>query len=270
MSSVTTLPEGLVQVPKFLETIGRGGEPVAFTAYGGDGGNWHFAKNQDSTAKEVPVNEAVLLALAEHQAGARKHCGHQLGFYPGRGGSKTEQINSLPCLKAESDNCSKGEQLAVYREFEHTYGVRLTLMDTGGKSIHAYLRLAEPIKTDEYKGVCLAFHEKLREIAEYIGIAVEADEAVARPAQTMRLLGAIHRKTGKVATVLQYGEACTLEAIELDPEAIKSITKSSRKRAALESVCTEGQVLGYVGDKALQILESIAAAWEKRVPGTGT
>ncbi len=270
MSSVTTLPEGLAQVPKFLEAIGRGGEPVAFTAYGGDGGNWHFDKNPDGTANEVPVTEAVLLALAEHQTGARKRCGHQLGFYPGRGGSKTEQVSNLPCLKAESDNCSKDEQLEVYREFEHTYGVKLTLLDTGGKSIHAYLRVAEPIKTDVYKRVCLAFHEKLREIAEYIGIAFEADEAVARPAQTMRLPGASHRKTGQVATVLQYGEPCTLEDIELDPEAIKSITKFSRMRAALESVCTEGQVLGYVGDKALQILQSIAAAWEKRVPGTGT
>jgi hypothetical protein len=255
---------------KFFQAIGREGEPIAFTAFGGEGGNWHFEKNADGSAKEVEVSDANLEKLATHGKNAREKAGHQLGFYLGRGGSKAAQLTTIPCLKAESDHCPTEDQLLVYKEFENCYGVKFTMIQTGGKSIHAYLRIEPSILAEDYKKICAAFQEKLREIGEHLDVNFIPDMAMINPAQAMRLPGAIHRKTGKIAEVLQYGEPTTLEQIELDSEAIKQIHHASLSRSAIGLVCQNQTILGYEGEEGEQVLASIAEAWPKRIPGTGT
>lgn len=263
--------EELQKLPEFLEAIGRGGEPIAFTAYGGEGGNWHLRKNrEDKTALEVEPSSSVIQELAQHGERARKDVGHQLGFYPGRGGSKKDQLTTLPCLKAESDHCSIAEQLRVYEEFEHCYGVKLTLVSTGGKSIHAYLRLHDSIQKNKYLDICRVFNEKLVEIGESLEISFIPDKSVFNPAQAMRLPGAVHGRTGQVAKVMQYGTPCSLSDIEIDEEAISISRTKNKKQRVDEMLCQQGQILGYEGDEAHQILYSIAVAWPKRVPGENT
>lgn len=270
------IQEALSQVPRFLEAIGRGGEKVAFTAYGGNGGNWHLRVLGDGSAGMVGVDRHTLAELAEHGRKAAEGAGHQLGFYCARpvddfeGGSRTSQISEVPCLKVEFDTCSIEDQLRIYREFEKCYGVRFTLVETGGKSVHAYLRLDRAVAVDRYRMLCEAFHAKIEETAAGLDLYSQADENVARPAQTMRLPGAVHRKTGKVARVLQFGEVCSLENIKLDEAALSEHRKSSAKQVAIARISQEDLVLGYGGDEGLNLLRSAASVWPVRVVGEGT
>ena len=50
------------------------------------------------------------------------------------------------------------------------------------------------ITVDRYQLVCSCFHQLLADAARMEGIAYEADDAVSRITQAMRLPGAIHRK----------------------------------------------------------------------------
>lgn len=260
----------LEKLPKFFDAIGRGGEAIAFTAYGGTGGNWHFRKNADGSAQQVRITAETLAELASHGERARREAGHQLSFYPGRGGSRREQLTTIPCLKAESDQTDLKDQERVYREFEHIYGVTFTLVDTGNKSVHAYLCVTGGIEVRAYKATCSAFLEKLRDVGEYLGIDFIPDMAVAGPAQAMRLPGAIHKKTGEVARVLQYGKPCCLEDIELSQEAVKESRKKNTSIRKIEYLCVEEKCLGYEGGEDLKILHSLAMAWPKRIPGAVT
>ena len=71
------------QVPSFLHAIGRGGEPVAFTAYGKTQGNKHHRWSDVEGAAAVEVNDKTLKELAQLQE-RWLGIGHQLGFYPAR------------------------------------------------------------------------------------------------------------------------------------------------------------------------------------------
>lgn len=260
----------LQKLPSFFKAIGRGEEPIAFTAYGGDKGNYHFKKNTDNTAREVEVNEETLRKLAKHGERARAERNHQLGFYPGRGGSKLRQLTTIPCLKAESDKCTRDNQMQVYKEFEHMYGIKLTIVDTGNKSMHAYLNIIDGIESSSYTKTCRAFNERLRETGDFMELGFIADTSIFGPAQAMRLPGAIHKITGNVAKVISYGEPCTLQDIEIDEEYINEVQQASHRRQAIEMLCLNDQLFGYEGDEAYHILKSMAEAWPKRVPGDNT
>lgn len=200
----------------------------------------------------------------------------QLGFYPGRPLEYWQKcsfkcgIKELTCLKVESDIGTIDDQLQLYRAFEDSQGVKFTLLLTGGKSVHAYLRLDKPIPVDQYKKVCSAFHERLHEQAQYVEILFMPDVAVAGPAQAMRLPGAVHARTREVARVIQFGDTCSLDTLELDREYITTVYKANCKKNAIASQCAADIVLGYAGDEALAILGSIARSWDKRLPGEGT
>lgn len=275
MGEISTT-EALNQVPRFLDAIGRGGEQIAFTAYGGNGGNWHFVRRKDGSAGTVDSNAASLTRLKLHGERAKDAAGHQLGFYCARplpgsvGGSRNDQILDVPCLKVEFDTCSIKDQLAIYREYENCYGVKLTLVSTGSKSIHGYLRLETPIELSKYRFVCETFHQQLEEIAARFEIIALTDKNVARPAQAMRLPGAVHSKTGKVAHVIQFGDTTTLEQIEIDDELVNQVRQENARKNALAATCSDDQVLGYLGDEGHAILRSAVSAWPVRVVGQGT
>ena len=260
----------LIKVPAFLEAIGMKPDAVAITCYGGNGGNWHFKKDSDGHCIPVQLNNQVLNEVNDLSNRACERVGHQLGFYPQFGGSTKAQSQGSPCLKVESDAVSKDEQLRAYRAFEHTYDVKLTLVDTGGKSIHAYLAIDETIQPNDYHRICKCFHQRLVDNALHQEIDFVPDSNVARITQAMRLPGAIHKKTGNIATVLQLGRVCSLDQIECGPDDINAYQRESATCHAIADICTDGQVLGYEGDEALQILASIALVWEKRIPGGET
>lgn len=258
------------RIPDFLEAIGLKPSEVCLTLYGGNGGNWHWQKVDGSThCRPVDFN-LVQEQIPDWSIDGFHLQGHQLGFYPMFGGSTKAQSQGSPCLKVECDTLPKDQQLAALRVFEHTYDVRFTIVDTGGKSLHAYLAVDEVITVDRYELVCRCFHQRLIEVARIDDIHYEADDAVSRITQAMRLPGAIHKKTGEVATVLQLGKQCSLEQIECGPKDVDDFRKESTTRRAFACTCTAGRVLGYEGDEAMQILASIAQVWDKRIPGEAT
>ncbi|MCB4388619.1 hypothetical protein SynPROS71_01182 [Synechococcus sp. PROS-7-1] len=258
------------RIPEFLEAIGIKASEVCLTLYGGDGGNWHWQKVDGAThCRPVDIN-LIQEQILDWSIDGFHRQGHQLGFYPMFGGSTKAQSQGSPCLKVECDMLPKDQQLAVLRAFEHTYDVRFTIVDTGGKSLHAYLSINEVITVERYQLVCRCFHERLVDVARIDDIHYKADDAVSRITQAMRLPGAIHKKTGEVATVLQLGKQCSLEQIECGPKDVDDFRKESTTRRAVACTCTAGRVLGYEGDEAMQILATIAQVWDKRIPGEAT
>ena len=169
------------KIPGFLNAIGHGTQAVGVTLYGGDGGNWHFAKVAE-TGNCQPIDiraEGVLDDIHQYALRGRGK-NHQLGFYPQWGGSTKAQSEGSCCLKVECDTLSKDEQLAALQAFEHCYDVQFSIVDTGGKSFHAYLAVDEVISVDRYQLVCRCFHQLLADTARMEGIAYEADDALLR------------------------------------------------------------------------------------------
>ena len=136
---------------------------MAFTAYGKTQGNKHHRWSDLEGAAAVEVNDNTLTELAQLQE-RWLGIGHQLGFYPARPidpsrrCSKKAGMLEATCLWVEVDEgMTVEQQLALYREFEHQYGVTFTLVDTGNKSVHAYLALDEPVPVDQFSRVVTAF-----------------------------------------------------------------------------------------------------------------
>lgn len=262
--------EEINNIPYFLDAIGLKTSQVGLTLYGGSGGNWHW-KKIDGSSNCMPVDISLILEkIPDWSVNGFLRQGHQLGFYPMWGGSTKEQSQGSPCLKVECDTLPKEQQLIALRAFEHSYNVTFTIIDTGGKSLHAYLSLDEVIPVEKYQLVCRCFHQKLAEVAYMEDLVYEADDAVSRINQTMRLPGAIHKKTQHVATVLQLGKQCSLEQIECGTSDVDDFRKESTTSRAYTRICNGGRVLGYQKNEARKILTSIVQIWDKRIPGGNT
>ena len=206
--------------------------------------------------------------------------GRQLGFVAGVGGSKKSQITHVYGLRAEIDlPDSHALQRQVYAAVEERYGIRFTLLDTGGKSIHAWIAVASAIPVDRYIEISKRWHALIREAALEAGLDLPEgvlDDACHRPTQVMRLPGAVHRKSGKVAEVIQWGEVpVVLEALGLGWAEVEEWAKRKEvpKGAAQQTIarrCEGGKFLGLSGDARIDELVSLARAVPVRVPGGGT
>lgn len=269
---VSALAAAVETIPLFLESVGLIDEPTVLTWYGGGGGSVHFEKS-DAGATPILWRDAVrdrILAETERM----NSTGRQLGFIAVRGGSKNAQLTTGSALRAESDTLSIEDQFRIVDAFAEQHGVEPTVLRTGGKSLHIWLRIAEPIAAGDFKIASRAFFCLLQEAAASIGLgAVEFDDAMSRPHQPARLPGAVHAKTGAVAEVAIWGGAVavSLAALGIDLErerAIQTPPPSARARALAE-VSSAG-FLGYIGDAEIDHLIHLAVCFPIRQPGAGT
>lgn len=273
----------LATVPRFLDLAAgfKPGDPVVVSFYGGKGSRHvRWRPEQDGGgALAVPWDDAIQEEVARRLPEELEQ-GRQLGFIAAQGGSKKEQITHVFGLRAEIDlPDSRAMQLKLFGAVEARYGIRFTLLDTGGKSIHAWIAATKKIPADQYRATSKLWHQRIQEVAKDAQIDLPEgalDEACHRPTQVMRLPGSIHLKTGKVAQVIQWGGGpVALEQLGLAWPVVEEWAKStSAPRAAAQMViaktCRQGQFLGRTGDERIDELVSLARAVPVRVPGAGT
>lgn len=280
-----TVQAALGTVPRFLELAAgfRKADPVVVTFYGGtDGGSHHLrwrAKEEGGGALPVVWDEALRQEV-EARLLPELEDGRQLGFVAGVGGSKKAQITRVYGLRAEIDLEDSHElQRQVYAAVEERYGIRFTLLDTGGKSLHAWIAAAAAIPADHYSLTSQRWHALITEAAQEAGLDLPEgalDAACHRPTQVMRLPGAVHRKSGKAAEVIQWGEGpVALEALGLGWTEVEEWAKRTAvpKGAAQQTIarrCEGGKFLGLSGNARIDELASLARAVPVRVPGGGT
>ena len=273
----------LRSVPLFLEKAAgfSSTDQVVITFYGGNGSHHLRWRSQDQGGGALPIawNDDIREEVTGRLHAELKE-GRQLGFIAAHGGSKKDQITHVNALRAEIDlPDSKDLQCQVYAAVEQRYGIQLTLLDTGGKSIHAWIPLATPLAADRYRATSELWHRRIEETAREVGIDLPdgaLDPACHRPTQVMRLPGSIHLKTGRVAEVIQWGNGpVDLDQLGLDWESVeewskKNATRSRVIQAAIERTCQRGEFLGLTGNQRLDELVSLARSVPVRVPGAGT
>lgn len=277
----------LATVPRFLELAAGfgGGDPVVVTFYGGkDGrsGSHHLRwRGREEGGGALPVVwDEALRQEVEAKLLPELEEGRQLGFVAGVGGSKKSQITHVYGLRAEIDLPDSHElQRQVYAAVEERYDIRFTLLDTGGKSLHAWIAAASAIPVGRYSETSKRWHGLIAETALEAGLDLPKDQpdaACHRPTQVMRLPGAVHGKTGKVAEVIQWGEGpVALEALGLGWPEVEEWAKRTEvpKRVSQQAFarrCEGGKFLGLSGDARIDELVSLSRAVPVRVPGGGT
>jgi hypothetical protein len=256
-------------------------DPVVVTFYGG-GGSHHLlwrARSEGGGAKPAIWDES-LCKKVDDKLQKEFAEGRQLGFIAGHGGSQKVQVTHVNALRAEIDLPDTKElQLQVYQAVEQRYQIKFTLLDTGGKSIHAWIPTATPIPADQYKATSELWHELITEAAKEAGLVLPEgalDPACHRPTQVMRLPGSIHLKTGRVAEVIQWGDGpVELERLGLawphvEEWAKRNAAPKSVTQVAITRTCQRGKFLGLSGDARIDELASLARAVPVRVPGGGT
>ncbi len=275
--------DSLAEVPRFLELAAgmRHGDSVVITFFGG-GASRHLRwreKADGGGALPVVWNEAfrqevegrLLSELAE---------GRQLGFIAGVGGSRKDQVTHVYGLRAEIDLPDSRElQKQVYAAIERRYGIRFTLLDTGGKSLHAWIASTKAIPAHQYQETSARWHALILQAAQEAGLDLPEgalDPSCHRPTQVMRLPGAVHLKTGQFAEVIQWGDGpVSLAALGLDWPQVEEWAKCTEapKKVAQQAFarsCERGQFLGLSGDARIDELVSLARTVPVRVPGGGT
>ncbi len=275
--------DALGTVPYFLKQAAglQDGWPVVVTFYGGDGSRHLKWRPAADGGGALPVIwDEALSQKVEEMLPVELEEGRQLGFIAGVGGSKKSQITHVYGLRAEIDLPDSHElQRQVYSAVEERYGIRFTLLDTGGKSLHAGIASATAIPVDQYSETSKRWHALIREAALETGLDLPEgvlDDACHRPSQVMRLPGAVHRKTGKVAEVIQWGdgpvarEALGLDWPQVEEWAKRTAVPKGAAQLALARSCKDGQFLGLSGDARIDELVSLARAVPVRVPGGGT
>jgi hypothetical protein len=275
--------DSLDDVPRFLELAAgmRQGEPVVVSFYGGEKSRHLRWRPKEEGGGALPViwDDSIRDEVKRRIESELKE-GRQLGFIAGHGGSKKEQITHVNALRAEIDLPDSHElQFKVFAAVEKQYSIQFTLLDTGGKSIHAWVPLARSIPADQYKATSELWHQRITEVAKDSGIELPEgalDEACHRTTQVMRLPGSIHRKTGRVAKVVQWGDGLVeLEHLGLDWSSVEAWNKrTAGPRFASKKViarsCQRGEFLGFTGNRRFDELVSLAKSVPLRVPGTGT
>ena len=270
-------------VPLFLEKAAGFAESdaVVVTFYGGEASRhlrWR-PDGQGGGAQPVVWSDSICDEVAG-QLYPQLRVGRQLGFIAGHGGSKIQQITHVNALRVEIDlPDSKHLQRQVYVAVEERYGFRFTLMDTGGKSIHAWIPLSRSIPRDQYNLTSKRWYELILEVAREAELDLPEcalDSHCHSPAQPMRLPGAVHKETGRIAEVIQWGDGpVDLERLGLTWPQVEEWAKrnAAPKRVLQEAIarnCQHGQFFCRSGDARMDELVSLARAVPVRVPGAGT
>ena len=118
------------------------------------------------------------------------------------GDYKNEDVKQCRVLFYEHDDISKEQSLVAWQ----TIGLPQPSLqvDTGGKSIHTYYLLDEPISPELWRSLQQGFIHHLK-----------SDPSLHNPGRVMRLAGSVHPDTGEIATVCsqgKFGQSYPLEA----------------------------------------------------------
>ena len=105
------------------------------------------------------------------------------------GGDKDAEITDCRAFFCEWDNKPKNWQVTAWQELELPEPT--IQVDTGGKSIHNYWVLTEPIAPDVWRDI----QSRLLEFAD-------ADRSLKNPSRVMRLPGTPHPATGEVCQII--------------------------------------------------------------------
>lgn len=166
------------------------------------------------------------------------------------GGDKDADITECIAFFCEWDDRPKDWQISAWKELglpEPTIQI-----DTGGKSIHSYWVLSEPVPADQWKPV----QARLLEHAD-------ADRALKNPSRVMRLPGTPHPETGEQAAIIHQVDAVyTLEDIAACIPAPQPAPVDRRIEQARTFTDYEAQGLDEI-QRALGCIPP-------RVPGGGT
>ncbi|MDS3860158.1 hypothetical protein RIF25_05000 [Thermosynechococcaceae cyanobacterium BACA0444] len=133
--------------------------------------------------------EAVASDLPIEQIQAWQQQGRGVYFVVNGGGHRKSDVHQCRAVFYEHDNLDKAISAELWRGLELP---EPTLqIDTGGKSIHSYWVLSEPISP--------ALWVKLQ--ADLLDFA-DADRALKDPSRVLRLAGAFHQATGEQSTII--------------------------------------------------------------------
>jgi Protein of unknown function (DUF3987) len=141
-------------------------------------------------------------------------------FVVNGGGNKDKDVAQCRAIFYEHDNLEKNVQIDLWATLalpEPTFQI-----DTGGKSIHSYWVLADPISVGQWRSL----QSDLLEFAD-------ADRTNKNPSRVMRLAGGIHQKTGQQATIItESGNRYTCQQLRgAIPEQAKPERKERPKAA---------------------------------------
>ena len=116
-------------------------------------------------------------------------------------GAKKDHIQGAYCLFLEGDGgLSKEEQLRTIAEAMPVFQPSF-IVDTGGKSLHFYWRLARMITPEKFEEM----QKRLVKLIEKVNPNFGVDESLCKSNQILRIPGGLHGKTGKRCKLYRIG-----------------------------------------------------------------
>jgi hypothetical protein len=162
------------------------------------------------------------------------------------GGDKDAEITDCRAFFCEWDDKPKDWQVTAWQELELPEPT--IQVDTGGKSIHNYWVLTEPIAPDVWRDI----QTRLLEFAD-------ADRSLKNPSRVMRLPGTPHPATGEVCQIIHISEktylANDISSILPQSEEIKKLDVASKSLYAPQDISEIQKALSFISP---------------RIPGTAT
>jgi putative DNA primase/helicase len=220
---------------EFLAALGKPKGSIRLRAF--------YAKTDPRKANDHGAKGEPTKALVEEWAADRR------GVYVvvNNGGDKDTDITDCIAFFVEWDDKPKDWQLTAWQQLglpEPTIQV-----DTGGKSIHSYWVLTEPLAPEAWKTIQTS-------LLNY----ADADRALKNPSRVMRLPGTPHPETGEIAKIVnRTGHRYTADVIT---SCIPAPVVDTRHEQARTFTDYEAQGLDEV-QRALQAIPP-------RVPGGNT
>jgi putative DNA primase/helicase len=202
-----------------------------------------YAKTDPRKAADLGAKGAPTKQLVEQWIADRR------GVYVvvNNGGDKDVDITECIALFCEWDDKPKDWQVTAWKELglpEPSLQI-----DTGGKSIHSYWVLAEPIPPVRWRIT-------MQRLLDY----ADADRSLKNPSRVMRLPGMPHPETGEQAAVIHQSDLRYL--IDDFDKHLPEPIREGHHRAARTFTDYEAQGLDEI-QRALQCIPP-------RIPGTGT
>ncbi|KEF42081.1 MAG: hypothetical protein ER33_08140 [Cyanobium sp. CACIAM 14] len=174
-------------------------------------------------------------------------------------GSRNGHINTAMWLFSECDQegLDQEEQLLLA---QRVYGADPSLViATGGKSLHCYYRLAEPVTAERFTDL----QKLVIAVYEHLEPGCSVDRSLAKPAQVMRLAGALHPRTGRYA-VIHAASDTVLDPVALEAR-LQALLPASRPRPVPSPHRPPTTPYGRPGGPRKRTLQDVIAAMG-RVP----
>ena len=218
----------------FVKALGKSGSSIRLRGFYD---KTDSRKSEDKGAKGSASKELVQSWVADRR-----------GVYivVNDGGDKDAEITACRAFFCEWDNRPKDWQITAWQELELPEPT--IQVDTGGKSIHNYWVLSEPIQADRWRDV----QSRLLEFAD-------ADRSLKNPSRVMRLPGTPHPATGDLCQIIHTSQN-TYTAEEISCLLPKTEQITQQQKAAETSY--QSQDIDEI-QKALSFIP-------QRIPGTET